>query len=78
LTMRIRRTNIATLLGAAAVAAVIGAAPVAAAAPDNAQQPDQPQLTCEQLAASQYKCETPDDVQLNDPPSADHYYSVLG
>jgi hypothetical protein len=76
--MRIRRTNIATLLGAAAVAAVIGAAPVAAAAPDNAQQPDQPQLTCEQLAASQYKCETPDDVQLNDPPSADHYYSVLG
>jgi hypothetical protein len=76
--MRIRPKNIATLLGAAAVAAAIGAAPVAAAAPDDAQQPDQPQLTCGQLAASEYKCETPDDVQLNDPPSADHYYSVLG
>jgi hypothetical protein len=76
--MRIRPKHIATLLGAAAVAAAIGAAPVAAAAPDDAQQPDQPQLTCEQLAASQYECETPDNVQLNDPPSADHYYSVMG
>jgi hypothetical protein len=76
--MRIRPKHIATLLGAAAVAAAIGAAPVVAAAPDDAQQPDQPQLTCEQLAASQYKCDTPGNVQLIDPPSADHYYSVLG
>jgi hypothetical protein len=75
--MRIRWKHIATLLGAAAVAAAIGAAPVAAA-PEDAQQPDQPQLSCQQLAASQYRCEAPDNVQLNDPPSADHYYSVLG
>jgi hypothetical protein len=76
--IRIRPMHIAPLLGAAAVAAAIGAAPVAAAAPKDAQQPDQPQLSCEPLAASQYKCETPDNVQLNDPPSADHYYSVMG
>ena len=75
--MRIRWRHIATLLCAAAVTAAIDAAPVAAA-PEDAPQPDQPQLSCEQLAASQYECEAPDNVQLNDPPSADHYYSVLG
>jgi hypothetical protein len=75
--MRIRWKHIATLVVAAAVAAAIDAAP-AAAAPDDAPQPYQPQLSCEQLAASQYECETPDNVQVTDPPSADHYYSVLG
>ena len=40
--MRIRPKHIAPLLGAAAVAAAIGAAPLAAAARDG-QQPDQPQ-----------------------------------
>lgn len=76
--MRIRLMHIAPLLGAATVAAALGAAPTVAAAPDDPQQPNQPQLACEQLAASQYRCDTPDNVQLNDPPSADHYYSVLG
>jgi len=42
------------------------------------QQPDQPHLSCQQEGASQYECESPDNVQVNDPPSADHYYSVLG
>jgi invasion protein IalB len=77
--MRIGLKHIATLLGAAAVAASIGAAPVAAAAPADAQQPDQPQQqSCEQVGASQYNCEAPGNVQLNDPPSATNYYSVLG
>jgi hypothetical protein len=77
--MRIRQKRIASLLGAAAVAAAIGAAPVAAAEPAGAQQqPDQPHLSCQQEGASQYECESPDNVQVNDPPSADHYYSVLG
>ena len=78
MTMRIGLNHVATLLGAAAVAAAIGTAPVAAAAPSDAQQPDQPQQSCEQVSASQYKCEAPGHVQLNDPPSANHYYSVLG
>jgi hypothetical protein len=76
--MRIGLKHIATLLGAAAVAASIGAAPLAAAAPADAQQPDQPQQSCEQVGASQYKCDAPGNVQLNDPPSATNYYSVLG
>ena len=76
--MRIRPKRIASLLGAAAVAAAIGAAPVAAADPADAQQPDQPHLSCQQEGASQHECESPDNVQVNDPPSADHYFSVLG
>ena len=52
--------------------------PVAAAEPADAQQPEQPHLSCQQEAASQYECESPDNVQVNDPPTADHYYSVLG
>jgi len=76
--MRIRPKHSAPLLGAVAVAAAIGAAPVAAAEPADGQQPEQPQQSCEQEGASQYECESPDNVQLNDPPSADHYYSVLG
>jgi hypothetical protein len=76
--MRIGLKHIATLLGAAAVAAAMGAAPVAAAAPADAQQSDQPQNACEQQGASQYVCEGPGNVQLNDPPSATNYYSILG
>jgi len=76
--MGIRPKRIAPLLGAAVVAAAIGASPVAAATPADAQQPDQPQQSCEQDGASQYECESPDNVQRNDPPWADHYYSVLG
>jgi hypothetical protein len=76
--MRIRPRRIASLLGAAAVAAAIGAAPVAAADPADAQQPDQPHLSCQQEGASQYECGSPGNVQVNDPPTADHYFSVLG
>jgi len=76
--MRKRPRRIASLLGAAAVAAAIGAAPVAAADPADAQQPDQPHLSCQQEGASQYECGSPGNVQVNDPPTADHYFSVLG
>jgi uncharacterized membrane-anchored protein len=75
---RIGQKHIATLLGVAAVAAAMGAAPAAAAAPTDAQQPNQPQQSCTQQAASQYTCEGPGNVQLNDPPSANNYYSRLG
>jgi hypothetical protein len=76
--MRIRPKRIASLLSATAAAAAIGAAPVAAADPADAQQPDKPQQSCQQEGASQYECESPDNVQVNDPPSSEHYYSVLG
>jgi hypothetical protein len=76
--MRIRPKHIASLLGAAAVAAAIGAAPIAAAEPADAQQPNQPQQSCQQEGASQYECDSPDNAQRNDPPWANHYYSVLG
>ena len=76
--MRIRLKHMATpLLGAAAVAAAMGAAPAAAAAPADAQQPDQSQQSCEQQG-TQYICEGRGNVQLNGPPSATNYYSVLG
>jgi hypothetical protein len=68
----------ATLLGAAAVTAAMGAAPDAASAPANAQQSDQSRQSCVQHGAAQYICEGPGNVQLNDPPSATNYYSVLG
>jgi hypothetical protein len=42
------------------------------------QQPDQPHLSCQQEGASQYECGSPGNVQVNDPPTADHYFSVLG
>jgi hypothetical protein len=58
-------------------ASLVGAA--AAAAPADAQQSGQPQQSCEEQGASQYKCEErPGNVQLDDPPAASHYYSVLG
>ena len=76
--IRIGRKHVAALLGAVAVAAAIAAAPVAAAAPADAQGPDQPQQTCVQPDASAYECEAPGDVQVNDPPSANDYYSILG
>ena len=77
---RIGLKHVAPLLGVAAVAAAIGAAPAAAAAaaPTDAQQPNQPQQSCAQQTASQYTCEAPGNVQLNDPPSANNYYSRLG
>jgi hypothetical protein len=76
--IRIRLRHIAPLLGGAAVTAAIGAAPVATAAPSDTQQTDQSQQSCEQQAASQYVCQGPANAQLNDPPSATNYYSILG
>jgi uncharacterized low-complexity protein len=76
--MRIRLKHSATLLGAAAMAAAMGAAPIAAAAPSDTDHSDQSQQSCEQQGASQYVCEAPGNVQLNDPPSSPNYYSVLG
>ena len=75
---RIRLKYNATLLGAAAIAAAIGAAPVAAAAPTDTRQSDQTQQSCDQQGPSQYSCEGPGNAQLNDPPSAPNYYSILG
>jgi|RhiMetStandDraft_4_1073278.scaffolds.fasta_scaffold1214879_2 hypothetical protein len=75
---RIRLRHIAPLLGGAAFAAAMAAAPVATAAPADTQQSDQTQSSCEQQAASQYVCEGPDTAQVNDPPSAPNYYSILG
>ena len=75
---RIGLKHIATLVGVAAVAAAMGAAPAATAASADAQQPNQPQQSCAQQTASQYTCEAPGNVQLNDPPSANNYYSRLG
>jgi hypothetical protein len=76
--MPIGLKHIATLLGAAAVAAAIGAAPVAAAAQGDSQQRGQSEQSCDQQGASLYMCEGPGNVQVNDPPSATNYYSILG
>jgi hypothetical protein len=72
------RKHVATLLGAAIVAAGMGTAPIAAAAPSNADNPDQSQQSCAQQAATQYMCEGSGNVQVNDPPSAPNFYSILG
>jgi hypothetical protein len=76
--MRIGLNHIATLLGAAAVATAMGTAPVAAAARGDSQQSDQSEQSCDQQGASQYVCEGPGNIQLNDPPSATNYYSIIG
>jgi hypothetical protein len=70
--MRIGLKHMATLLGVGAVAAATVTAPVAAAAPADAQQSDQsqPQQSCVQQGASQYVCQEPGNVQVNDPPTA--------
>jgi hypothetical protein len=75
---RIGLKHIATLLGAATVAAAMGGAPIAAAAPSDADHSDKSQQSCEQQGASLYVCDGPGNVQLNDPPSAPNYYSILG
>lgn len=70
--------HVATLVGAAIVAAAMGTAPIAAAAPSDADTPDHPQQSCAQQAATQYMCGGSGNVQVNDPPSAPNYYSILG
>ena len=68
--MGIGRKYIAPMLGAMAAVAAIGTAPLAAGeGPSDAQQPPPPGQSCVQLGASQFKCESPGNVELNDAPS---------
>jgi hypothetical protein len=76
--MRLGFKHTATLFSAAAFATAIGAAPVAAAAQGNSQQSHQPEQSCDQQGTSLYVCDEPGNVQVNDPPSATNYYSILG
>ncbi len=68
--MGIGRKYIAPMCGAMAAVAAIGIAPLAAGeGPSDAQQPPPPGQSCVQLGASQFKCESPGNVQLNEAPS---------
>jgi hypothetical protein len=63
--------HLATLVGAAAVAAIAWA-PLAAA------EPDQPQETCETAAQSSTVCQTPGNVEINDAPPPVVFYPYGG
>jgi hypothetical protein len=76
--MRLDMKHMAALIGAAAITTAMAASPAAAAAPGDSQQSDQSEQSCDQEGASQYVCERPGNVQLNDPPSAASYYSRIG
>jgi len=68
--MGIGRKHLVPMLGAAAAAAAIGTAPLAAGeGPSDAQQSPPPGQSCVQVGGSQFKCESPGNVQLNDAPS---------
>ena len=68
--MGIGRKHLAPMLGALAAAAAIGTGPLAAGeGPLDAQQPPPPGQSCVQVGGSQFKCESPGNVQLNDAPS---------
>jgi len=68
--MGIGRKHLAPMLGALAAAAAIGTGPLAAGeGPSDAQQPPPPGQSCVQVGGSQFKCESPGNVQLNDAPS---------
>jgi hypothetical protein len=61
---------IAPMFGALAAVAAIGTAPLAASGgSSDAQPPPPPGQSCVQVGASQFKCESPGNVQLNDAPS---------
>jgi hypothetical protein len=60
--------HLATLAGAAAVAAAIVWAPVAAA------EPNQPEESCDTAGPSSTVCKMPGDVEINDaPPPVDFH-----
>jgi len=68
--MGIGRKHLAPMFGALAAAPAIGTALLAAGeGPSDAQQPPPPRQSCVQLGGSQFKCESPGNVQLNDAPS---------
>ena len=72
--MGIGRKHIAPMLGALAAVAAIGTAPLAAGdEPTDAQQPPPPGQFCVQLGGSQFKCESPGIVQLNEAPSVTNH-----
>jgi hypothetical protein len=60
--------HLATLVGAAAVAAAIVGAPLAAA------EPNQPQVSCETAGQSSTVCESPGDVEIKDAPPSVTFY----
>ena len=67
--MGIGRKHLAPMLGALAAAAAIGTAPLATGDEPTDAQPPPPGQSCVQLGTSQFKCESPGNVQLNDAPS---------
>jgi hypothetical protein len=73
--MRTTRKHIAPLLAAVAVVATIGSASVAAAdEPVETDQQSVPSQSCAQLGASEYRCESPGNAQLNDAPPVTNYF----
>ena len=73
--MQTTRKHIAPLLAAVAIVAGIGRAPVAAAdEPGATDQPSPPSQSCVQLGASEYKCESPGNAQLNDAPPVTNFF----
>jgi hypothetical protein len=60
--------HLATLIGAAAVAAAIAWAPLAAA------EPNQPEESCETAGQSSTVCQSPGDVEIKDAPPSVTFY----
>ena len=60
--------HLATLVGAAAVAAAIVGAPLAAS------EPNQPQESCQTAGQSSTVCESPGDVEIKDAPPSVTFY----
>ena len=60
--------HLATLVGAAAVAAAIVGAPLAAA------EPNQPQESCQTAGQSSTMCESPGNVEVKDAPPSVTFY----
>ena len=60
--------HLATLVGAAAVAAAIVGAPLAAA------EPNQPQESCQTAGQSSTVCESPGNVEIKDVPPPITFY----
>lgn len=73
--MRNVMKHIATLLSLGVAAVVIAAAPVAAAdEPVTPDRPSPPSQSCAQMAGSEFKCDSPGNVQLNDGPPVTKFF----
>jgi hypothetical protein len=64
--------HLATLVGAAALAASIAWAPLAAA------DPNQPQESCNTAGSSSTVCQMPGNVEINDAPPPPDFYPYGG